>query len=151
MSNEKYIVQRNQSIYCLFLSSVSIHLDLRTAIAIAMSGSILLAVVKILPCIRCCWWIDQSMLLRRKCILNQTSLELVQAANANDVCKHVWHLGTPNHHRHLEVRANGVKLQASKSQTALQMFGGLRCHINKLKVKVEERQQSWNRRKWKWK
>ena len=60
--------ETNQSTKCK-LSSISIHLDLRTAIAIAMPGSILLAMVKIWPCIGCCWWIDQSMLLWRKCKL----------------------------------------------------------------------------------
>ena len=108
-----------------------------------MPGSNLLAVVYILPCIRCCWWIDQSMLLRRKCILNQTSLELVQAANANDVCKHVWHLGTPNHHRHLEVRANGVKLQATKQAN---------CTADVWWAEVPHLPWGWSISwKWKWK
>ena len=108
-----------------------------------MPGSNLLAVVYILPCIRCCWWIDQSMLLWRKCILNQTSLELVQASNAYDVCKHVWHLGTPNHHRHLEVRANVVKLQGTKQAN---------CTADVWWAEVPHLPWGWSISwKWKWK
>ena len=165
--------ETNQSTKCK-LSSISIHLDLRTAIAIAMPGSILLAVVKILPCIRCCWWIDQSMLLWRKCKLAciwqlQTCLTLENLkpsqapgsdgggchksppALQNVICTaDVWWAGVLNHPWGRWTFWKWKWKKDNKVEIAKSESGRRTTRLNS-KVKAEERQQSWNLRKWKWK